>query len=86
MVAFLREHLFWALLGAYMLGQITTALVLGLLVARDTSVAVSEPAEPIRSQARRPSRRRSAPVTRPVRVSIPDRLRRYLHEVPAELN
>jgi hypothetical protein len=85
MVAFLREHVIWAIIGAYVLGQISTALVLGVLVPRDPAREQVELDEERLASRLRPRRvRRISGATNRVtaRSSLTNRLRRFIHEQP----
>lgn len=95
MVEFLRDHVVLSLIAAYVFGQLTAVLVLGVLVPRDPtedgeSARLDGFAESGhgRRRVRRPRRLPAATAVRsPARVSLSNRLRRFVdREEPASLN
>jgi hypothetical protein len=95
MVEFLKDHVVMSLIAAYVFGQVTAVLVLGVLVPRDPSndedVARLDGMGNSGHTGRRIRRARRQPVATPVRTyartSLTNRLRRYIErEEPANLN
>jgi hypothetical protein len=95
MVEFLKDHVVLSLIAAYVFGQLTAVLVLGVLVPRDPAegeeaarVDVVGDLGPVRRRVRRPRRQAvAAPTRSPARISLPNRLRRFVErEEPASLN
>ena len=95
MVEFLKDHVVLSLIAAYVFGQLTAVLVLGVLVPRDPAeeessarVDVVGGSRPSSRRVRRPRRQPvAAPARPPARISLPNRLRRFVErEEPARLN
>jgi len=95
MVEFLKDHVVMSLLAAYVFGQVTAVLVLGVLVPRDPAndeeAARLDGMAPAGHSGRRARRARRQPVATParphVRTSLSNRLRRYIErEEPVNLN
>jgi len=92
MVEFLKDHVVMSLIAAYVFGQLTAVLVLGVLVPRDPAddadtngVGGAHSESFGRRRARRPSAATTARTY--VRTSLSNRLRRYIErEEPANLN
>jgi len=94
MVEFLKDHVVLSLIAAYVFGQLTAVLVLGVLVPRDPAEEGQAKVDrvgvlrPVRPHVRRPRRQAVAAPSRPTaRISLPNRLRRFVEqEAPSRLN